>query len=66
MMSCLDSHSYQHYLTSGSPGSLIYTFYLFVLCVKRDKDCEMIQKWKYCALSQEALIEPIVACELGR
>lgn len=31
-----------------------------------DKNAEMIAKWKYCALSQEKLKRPIVACEMGR
>lgn len=33
---------------------------------KVDKNAEMAAKWKYCALSQEKLKRPIVACELGR
>lgn len=31
-----------------------------------DKNAEMVAKWKYCALSQEKLRRPIVACEMGR
>ncbi|TRY87475.1 hypothetical protein DNTS_035303 [Danionella cerebrum] len=33
---------------------------------KVDKNAELVAKWKYCALSQEKLKRPIVACELGR
>ncbi|XP_054640367.1 replication termination factor 2 [Dunckerocampus dactyliophorus] len=33
---------------------------------KVDKNAEMAAKWKYCALSQEKLRRPIVACELGK
>ncbi|KAI7808068.1 replication termination factor 2 [Triplophysa rosa] len=33
---------------------------------KVDKNAELAAKWKYCALSQERLKRPIVACELGR
>ncbi|MEQ2280606.1 Replication termination factor 2 [Ameca splendens] len=33
---------------------------------KVDKNAELAAKWKYCALSQEKLRLPIVACELGR
>lgn len=37
------------------------------LCVLQvDKNAELAAKWKYCALSQERLKRPIVACELGR
>ncbi|XP_076870076.1 replication termination factor 2 isoform X2 [Brachyhypopomus gauderio] len=31
-----------------------------------DKNAELAAKWKYCALSQERLRRPIVACGLGR
>lgn len=31
-----------------------------------DKNAETAAKWKYCALSQEELKYPIVACELGK
>ncbi|KAJ0068309.1 hypothetical protein NL108_004660, partial [Boleophthalmus pectinirostris] len=31
-----------------------------------DKNAELAAKWKYCALSQEKLKRPIVACDLGR
>nr|KAF6423669.1 replication termination factor 2 [Rousettus aegyptiacus] len=31
-----------------------------------DKDAELVAQWNYCALSQEILRRPIVACELGR
>jgi hypothetical protein len=30
------------------------------------KDSELMTKWKHCALSQEPLKQPIVACQLGR
>lgn len=33
---------------------------------KVDKNAELAAKWKYCALSQEKLRRPIVACELGK
>ncbi|CAK6447309.1 unnamed protein product [Pipistrellus nathusii] len=33
---------------------------------KVDKDAELVALWNYCALSQEILRRPIVACELGR
>lgn len=33
---------------------------------KVDKNAELAAKWKYCALSQEKLKRPIVACDLGR
>lgn len=33
---------------------------------KVDKNAELAARWKYCALSQEKLRRPIVACELGR
>ncbi|GFN98550.1 replication termination factor 2 domain containing 1, partial [Plakobranchus ocellatus] len=32
----------------------------------KDKTSELAFKWKHCAISQEALVKPIVACELGR
>nr|XP_021139329.1 protein RTF2 homolog isoform X2 [Columba livia] len=31
-----------------------------------DKNAELVARWYYCALSQEKLCRPIVACELGR
>lgn len=33
---------------------------------KVDKNAELAARWKYCALSQEKLRRPIVACGLGR
>ncbi|XP_062402278.1 replication termination factor 2 [Sardina pilchardus] len=33
---------------------------------KVDKSAELAARWKYCALSQEKLRRPIVACDLGR
>ncbi|KAM6319153.1 replication termination factor 2 isoform 2-T2 [Podargus strigoides] len=33
---------------------------------KVDKTAELVARWYYCALSQEKLCRPIVACELGR
>lgn len=33
---------------------------------KVDRNAELAAKWKYCALSQEKLRRPIVACEMGR
>ncbi|KAH9498468.1 Replication termination factor 2 [Bulinus truncatus] len=32
----------------------------------KDKNSELAFKWKHCAISQEALVKPVVACELGR
>lgn len=33
---------------------------------QKDKNADLVAKWKHCALSNESLREPIVACELGR
>ncbi|XP_005090121.1 replication termination factor 2 [Aplysia californica] len=33
---------------------------------QKDKDSVLAFKWKHCAISQEALVKPVVACELGR
>jgi hypothetical protein len=33
---------------------------------QKDKDAEMVAKWKHCALSQQPLQSPIVACQLGK
>ncbi|XP_028667683.1 replication termination factor 2 isoform X2 [Erpetoichthys calabaricus] len=33
---------------------------------KADKNAELLARWNYCALSQEKLHRPIVACDLGR
>ncbi|XP_077991163.1 replication termination factor 2-like [Glandiceps talaboti] len=33
---------------------------------QKDKDMELAAKWCLCAISQEPLTQPIVACELGR
>jgi len=33
---------------------------------KKDKEAELNFKWRVCALSHEALQQPIVACEMGR
>lgn len=33
---------------------------------QKDRDAELASKWKHCALSQERLRKPIVACPLGR
>uniref|UniRef100_A0A0B6Y8H2 Replication termination factor 2 n=1 Tax=Arion vulgaris TaxID=1028688 RepID=A0A0B6Y8H2_9EUPU len=33
---------------------------------QKDKNSELAFKWKHCAISQETLVKPIVACELGR
>ncbi|KAK3797259.1 hypothetical protein RRG08_060785 [Elysia crispata] len=33
---------------------------------QKDKTSELAFKWKHCAISQETLTKPIVACELGR
>ncbi|PKK25075.1 replication termination factor 2 domain containing 1 [Columba livia] len=36
------------------------------LVLQVDKNAELVARWYYCALSQEKLCRPIVACELGR
>ena len=33
---------------------------------KKDKDSVRIYQWHHCHLTQDKLIQPIVACELGR
>ncbi|GFS44767.1 replication termination factor 2 [Nephila pilipes] len=33
---------------------------------QKDKNAETVAKWKHCAISQDPLRKPIVACELGR
>ncbi|XP_046372462.1 replication termination factor 2-like [Haliotis rufescens] len=33
---------------------------------QKDKAADLVAKWKHCALSQERLVEPIMACELGK
>ncbi|XP_077296312.1 replication termination factor 2 [Arctopsyche grandis] len=33
---------------------------------QKDKDAELAFKWRHCALSQQVLQQPIVACSLGR
>ena len=33
---------------------------------KKDKDSVRIYKWQHCNLTQDTLVRPIVACELGR
>lgn len=33
---------------------------------QRDKNADLAAKWKHCALSNQPIEEPIVACELGR
>lgn len=35
-------------------------------CFQKDKDAERSFKWRNCALTQEPLQEPVVACGLGR
>ena len=39
---------------------------LAILAFQKDRDAELGAKWKHCAISQEPLQQPIVACELGR
>ena len=34
--------------------------------MQKDKDSVRIYKWQHCALTQEPLEKPVVACELGR
>ena len=36
------------------------------IVLQKDRDAELGAKWKHCAMSQEPLQQPIVACELGR
>lgn len=31
-----------------------------------NKEAENVALWKYCALSQDLLVHPIVSCQLGR
>jgi len=33
---------------------------------QKDKNAERAFRWRHCAISQETLVKPIVACELGR
>ena len=33
---------------------------------QKDKDSVRIYKWQYCNLTQQPLVRPIVACELGK
>ena len=33
---------------------------------QKDKNSELIAKWKHCAITQEQLRQPIMACELGK
>jgi len=33
---------------------------------EKDKKAELAAKWKYCAISSNKLVKPIVSCELGR
>lgn len=33
---------------------------------QKDKKADMVAKWKYCAISSNKLVKPIVSCELGR
>uniref|UniRef100_T1E1C2 Replication termination factor 2 n=1 Tax=Cupiennius salei TaxID=6928 RepID=T1E1C2_CUPSA len=33
---------------------------------QKDKNAETVAKWKHCAISQDPLHKPIVACELGK
>ena len=33
---------------------------------EKDKVADLASKWQYCALSNQPLKQPIVACELGR
>ena len=40
---------------------------IFLVFVKqKDKTADLDAKWKHCAITQEPLREPIMACELGR
>ncbi|XP_064604459.1 replication termination factor 2-like [Liolophura sinensis] len=33
---------------------------------QKDKNAELVAKWKHCAITQETLRQPIMACELGK
>ncbi|KAL8622449.1 hypothetical protein ACOMHN_034114 [Nucella lapillus] len=33
---------------------------------QKDKVADLAFKWRHCAISQEALVKPIISCELGR
>lgn len=33
---------------------------------QKDREAELIAKWRHCALTANKLLEPIVACDLGR
>ena len=41
-------------------------FILNFLLLQKDKDSVRLYKWRHCALTQEPLDKPVVACELGR
>ena len=32
----------------------------------KNKDQDMVGKWQHCAMSGQALIKPIMSCQLGR
>merc|ERR1712029_1072818 len=54
----------------GCDGGTIPTRDELVKTAKRpeqkDKDSVRLYKWRHCALTQEPLDKPVVACELGR
>src|SRR4051794_1722960 len=33
---------------------------------EKDKNADLAAKWRYCAISSNKLVNPIVSCELGR
>lgn len=39
---------------------------VLVIYLQKDKESEIAAKWKLCAITQEPLQKPIVACELGK
>jgi len=39
---------------------------LFLLLFQVSRSAELQAKWKHCAITQQPLLPPIVACELGR
>ena len=44
--------------------SLMILWRFFVLCFQKDVDSARKYKWEHCALTQEPLQKPVVACEL--
>ena len=38
----------------------------FIVYFQKDKTADLAARWKHCAITQEPLQQPIMACELGR